>query len=609
MDAAASPVLYRLRIPQPATHLVHVEVEARGVSGPARLVMPAWTPGSYLMREFARNVQEFSARDGAGNPLPWRKTDKGSWSVEAPGDGVLRARYVVYANELSVRTSHVDATHAAINGASVFMFLAGRETAPVRLEVDVPADWGVTTSLRGEGNRGPFTAAHYDELLDSPLEIGRHQLIQWEVDGVRHRWAVWGKGNWIPDRLVVDTTKIVLAERELWGALPYRDYTFILHLTPGGYGGLEHRESTVLLADRWGFRGKEYEGFLGLTAHELFHAWNGKRLRPAALGPFDYERETYTRELWVVEGITTYYTDLVLRRAGIMTPERYLEKLAEQVSRMAALPGRSVQSLEESSFDTWIKFYRPDAHTPNAQVSYYHKGALVALLLDLTLRADTGNRASMDAVVRTLWSRWGAGDVGFPEGEAERVVSELAGRDMGPELHRWLRGTDELEVADVLARAGLLLLPAEGAPPGSPGQRTEAMVGLRLREEGGRTLVTNVLAGSTAHAAGVNAGDELVALDGFRIAGADWLALRLGERLAGTSFSLSLFRRDELLTLTVELGPPAPTRFRIVPATERTPEQDAILSDWLRTVIAPEVSARDASGGAAGPSVPAGTAG
>ena len=587
---------YRLRMPEPHTHLLHVELEVEGVHDAASLAMPSWTPGSYLMREFPRNVQGFEATDGAGAPLSWEKTDKNRWRVAPPADGTLRVRYQVYANELGVRTSHLDATHASVNGASVFVYPEDRAGEPLQLEVEAPTGWRVTTALRGCGGR--FTASGYDELVDSPLEIGTHRLLEWELEGKTHRWAVWGRGNLDEQRLVADTSRIILAEKALFGELPYPDYTFILHLTPGGAGGLEHRDSTLLLADRWAFRGPPYERVLGLVAHEFFHLWNGKRIRPAVLGPFDYTAENYTRDLWVVEGITSYYTDLLLRRAGVIASHRYLERLAEAIVRFQSLPGRSVQSLADSSWNTWIKFYRPDANTPNSSISYYEKGALVALLLDLRIRAATGNRRSLDDVMRRLWSEFGARDVGFPEGEVERIAAEVAGLDLGPFFDLALRGTDELPFDEILAGAGLSLRPAhELAPLPFPASeastRTEVRTGLQLRTEGGRATVAQVLADTAAYRAGVNAGDELVALDGVRIT-PETLPLRLAERRPGERVPLTVFRRDELVTLELEVEMAAPARRTLRPAEHPTPSHQRLLDDWLRVDVpeAPAITMR-----------------
>jgi len=589
-------ITYRLRLAEPQTHHFLVDVELDGVTGPARLVMPSWTPGSYLMREFPRNVVSFAAADGAGRPLASRKADKNSWEVDAPADGRLVARYLVNADELSVRTSHMDASHAFISGTSAFMYVDGRQHEPVTVEVHAPEGWRATTAM-AEAAPNTFTAADYDELADSPLEIGTHPVLDFEVDGVPHRFAIWGRGNLDPRRLIADTTRIVRAEKALFGELPYRAYTIILHLLPGGSGGLEHRDSTVLVADRWSFRGQAYEGFLGLVAHEIFHAWNGKRIRPAVLGPFDYTRESYTRELWVVEGLTTYYTDVILRRAGIISPQRYLEKQGEQVTRLMGIPGRLVQPLEDASFDTWIKFYRPDANSPNATISYYHKGALVGLLLDLEIRRATGNARSLDDVMRALWAGYGRPDAGFPERRVEAVASEVAGADLTPLFDRWLRTAGELDFAPQLAAAGLALVPAHeamrpgGAPapaphpsaaePGAQAPR-EVRVGFQWKMEGARTVVGNVLAGSPAWRAGLNAGDELVALDGIRVDPMS-LGARLQERAPGSSATLTVFRRDELfnLALPVESGPPQ--RLLLQPIDGAAAGETALREHWLRT--------------------------
>jgi predicted metalloprotease with PDZ domain len=581
-------------MPEPHTHLLHVELEVDGVDAPASLAMPSWTPGSYLMREFPRNVQGFEAGDGAGAPLSWSKTDKNRWLVAAPADGALRVRYQVYANELTVRTSHLDATHALVNGASVFLYPEDRAGEPLTVQVDAPDGWRITTALR-PGDDG-FVASGYDELVDAPMEIGTHRLLEWEVAGKIHRWAIWGRGNYNEARLVTDTSRIILAEEALFGTLPYPDYTFIVHLTPGGGGGLEHRDSTVLLADRWTFRGQPYERFLGLVAHEFFHLWNGKRIRPAVLGPFDYTAENYTRDLWVVEGITSYYTDLLLRRAGLITSQRYLERLAEAIARFQAIPGRSVQTLADSSWDTWIKFYRPDPNTPNSSISYYEKGALVALLLDLSIRSATENERSLDDVMRRLWAEYGAPDVGFPEGEVERIASEVAGTSLAGFFDLALRTTAELPFEAILENAGLVLRPAhEPAPfPATEASaRTEVRTGLQFRAEGGRMLVSHVLAGTPAYRAGVNAGDELVALDGLRITH-ETLAPRLAERRHGDRASLTVFRRDELLTLELEVELVPPARLSLRPAPSPTPAQQRLLDDWLRMDVpeAPAVEVR-----------------
>jgi predicted metalloprotease with PDZ domain len=567
-------------MPEPHLHLLEVRLDVPAADGPVELVMPSWTPGSYLLREFPRNVQDFRAASG-DRPLGWTKRDKGTWVVEAePGEPVT-VRYRVYANEPTVRTSHLDSTHAYVNGASVFVFVRGREAERHELRVEAPDGWRIATTLEPLGD-GRFAAASYDELVDRPLEVGTHRELEWEQEGKRHRYAVWGQGNYEPERLVADTKRIVAAESALFGGLPYEQYLFILHLLPEGRGGLEHRDSCSLQADRWAFEGEHYEDFLGLVAHELFHVWNAKRIRPAPLGPFDYTAENYTRSLWVVEGLTTYYTDLILRRAGLVTQERYLERLALSIARLQALPGRKHQSLDESSFDTWIRFYRPDENTPNSQISYYQKGALVGMLLDLEIRRATGNARSLDDVMRALWERYGQRDAGFPEsgpGGVEAIAEEVAGTSLRGFFDRAVRSTDELEYDRSLAVAGLRL-ERETEEKADATTTLQARLGIRTRERAGRLEISVALADGPAARAGPGAGDEVVAVDGFRCASATQLASRIRNLDEGHELGVTVFRRDELQTFQVPLGP-APEKLRIVEIEGASPEQEAVRRSWL----------------------------
>jgi predicted metalloprotease with PDZ domain len=581
-------IIYRLTMPEPHTHLFGVEMRMEGVEGPVDLVMPTWTPGSYMVREFARHVLSVRAEDGAGNPLRWTRPDKLTWRVDAPADGTLRVRYRVYAHELSVRSSHLDASHGYVNGASTFLYAAGRERDPVRLEVEAPEGWKITTGLGKTERPDVFRAADYDELVDCPLEIGTHDVVEWEQEGKTHRYAVWGRGNLQMDRLVEDTKKIVAAASALFGGLPYDEYTFILHVVPGQYGGLEHRNSTSIVLDRWGFRGPDYERAIVLVAHEFFHVWNGTRIRPEALVPYDYTRENYTRSLWVVEGFTTYYTDLLLRRAGVLPPQRYLERTGGAIAQLQLLPGRLEQTLEDASFEAWTKYYRQDENTPNATISYYHKGALVSLLLDLRIREATGNDRSLDDVLRTLWERYGRTGAGYPEGAVQDIVEEVCGDRMEELFETALRTTEELDFDGALAAAGLEL--AAGPPPGPGGPPPQAAgaapplpplsLGVRTKEEGGRTLVGGVAAGSPAHRAGLNAGDEIVAVDGLRTSGRD-LPMRVMEREEGDVVEVAVFRRDELLTIPVRLERAPALRGVLRRVQEPTPLQTEVYEDWL----------------------------
>jgi predicted metalloprotease with PDZ domain len=595
-------ITYTIAMPQPHTHLYEVSIAAGGLSNAqCDFVLPTWTPGSYMVREFARHVQEFSA-EADGQPLPWRKVDKQTWRVENAGAARVTVRYKVYAHELTVRTSHLDSSHGYFNGATVFMYIPGRTSEPLALRVEAPEGWQVTTGLeeirdsRSEiaGRQGSsdlrssisnlqyhaYVAADYDELVDCPVECGTHRLLTFEVDGIEHRIAIWGRGNEDEQRLVSDTKRIVEVQRDMFGGLPYRHYTFIL-LLADGRGGLEHRNSVSNLLNRWDFKpARGYESFLGLQSHEFFHVWNVKRIRAEPLGPFDYTRENYTRQLWAMEGVTSYYTNLLLVRAGLMTPARYLETVADSIVSLQSLPGRALQSLEESSFDAWIKFYRPDENSNNTSLSYYQKGSLVALLLDMEIRARTGGERSLDDVLRLLFETYPISGPGIPEdGGYREAVERVAGDDFGPFFARYIAGTAELDYDAALAHAGLALRWTHKEP--RPNGQPPAWLGINVRAEGGRLKVASARSNGPAYAAGVSAGDEIVALDGWRV-DESRLNARVGERAPGDNVTLSVFRRDELLHIPVTLAAAPFDKLALARVEKPSELQERVYRDWLR---------------------------
>jgi len=577
-------IAYALAMPRPHTHLFEVTINIDGWSDPRLdLVMPSWTPGSYMIREYARHVQDFAATMD-GHPARWEKTAKDAWRVDTPLGGRVKVTYRVFAHELTVRTCHLDGTHGFANGAAVFLFVPGRTQDPVTLEVAVPQKWQVATGLEplGGGNGiFRFRARDYDELIDGPVECGTHRLLEFDVDGVPHRVALWGRGNEDETRLTEDTKAIVAAQREFFGGLPYKRYTFIHHLA-AGRGGLEHRNSAVFLVDRFGFRPRAaYERFLELVSHEFFHVWNVKRIRPKALGPFDYRRENHTRQLWTMEGVTSYYEKRFVVAAGLYSKERYLERLAEEISSLQAQPGRGLQSLEQASFDAWIKFYRPDENSTNASVSYYQKGALVAMMLDLEIRALTGRAKCLDDVLRQLAHQATLDDAGFAEPDGFLAAVEAVVGDHGGAFKaffaRAVAGTSELDYERALGHAGLALRWA--AASAGDGDRS-GWLGIATRPEGRALLVTGVRSDSPAEAAGLYAGDELIAIDGERM-DATRLPARLAERSRGTTVRATVFRRDELLEIPVTLGEPPAETCAIVPIESATPKASALREAWL----------------------------
>jgi len=569
---------------RPHTHLFEVTITIDNWSEPRLdLVMPSWTPGSYLIRDYARHVQDFAVTSD-GHPARWEKAAKDAWRVETPLAGRVRVTYRVYAHDLTVRTCHLDGTHGFANGAAVFLFVSGRTHDPVTLEVVVPQRWQVATGLEplGGGNGiFRFRARDYDELVDGPVECGTHRVLEFEVDGVPHRIALWGRGNEDEARLTEDTCAIVRAQREFFGGVPYKRYTFIHHLA-SGRGGLEHRNSAVFLVDRFGFRPRaSYERFLELVSHEFFHVWNVKRIRPKTLGPFDYRRENHTRQLWTMEGVTSYYEKRFVAAAGLYPKERFLERVAEEIAGLQAQPGRGLQSLEQSSFDAWIKFYRPDENAANAGISYYQKGALVAMMLDLEIRALTSRAKCLDDVVKHLAHAATLDDAGFAEPDGYLAAVETVAGEQGGAFktffERFVSGTVELDYDRALGHAGLLLAwsHADAKEGNCPG-----WLGVATRAEGRALLVTSVRSQGPAEAAGLYAGDELVAIDGVRV-DATRLPARLAERPAGTTVQATVFRRDELLEIPVTLGEPPAESAAIVPIDGATPEQAALREAWL----------------------------
>ncbi len=565
-------------MPQPESHLFEVTLSVQGwQESVLDLKMPVWTPGSYLVREYAKHLQDLSADTGEQrHPLPSHKLAKNHWQIETADASEITVRYRVFANELSVRTNHLDATHGYFNGAALFFFIPGFEQQPIRVTIVPPKpDWHVTTPLppvSGESNT--FEAKDFDTLVDSPFEIGSQQLYDFEVLGKPHQLAIWGQGNADPERIIEDTKKIIEVEAQLYGGLPYERYIFLLHLAATGFGGLEHKDACSLIYSRFGFRAKDkYNRFMQLVAHEFFHLWNVKRIRPKALEKFNYEQENYTTSLWFCEGTTSYYDLVIPQRAGIYDAKAFLECLGKEITQLQTTPGRKVQPVSESSFDAWIKLYRRDANSNNSQISYYLKGELVSLLLDLLIRSRHGNKRSLDDVMRQMWARFGKEEIGFTPQQLKDVIESVAQTDLSDFFERYIEGTDELPFDEYLQPFGLRLYSVEAEEP-------VPHLGVNVKAEHGKEVIQFVEANSPAGIAGVDAGDELLAMDGLRVT-ADQLSDRLKDYNVGDTVKLSVFHQDELRTLPVTLGTPRPSRYQIVPVENPTQAQKQNFAGWL----------------------------
>jgi predicted metalloprotease with PDZ domain len=574
---------YEIAMPKPHRHLFDVTFTAEGpFAETVEVRMPVWTPGSYLVREYARNVQDLEVTSLAGAPLEVRKLTKSAWRVDGASGG-FRFRFKLYANEMSVQSPHLDDTHGFIHPPAVCPYVDGYLDEPCEVTVVPAPGWRVATGLEPVAKaKNRFRAADYDELADSPIECGDFAEEAFTIRRRKHRIVVSGGGEYDLQQLVRDTKRIVAEELAFWGRAPYEHYTFICHVYPGTRGGLEHRNSTVLGIDSFGFHPrKKYEDeVLGLIAHEFFHTWNVKRIRPAVLGPFDYSQETYTRLLWVFEGVTSYYDALLVRRAGLMTPKRYLRHLAEQIGRLMQTPGRLHQSLAESSFDTWIKFYRQNEHSPNSLVSYYLKGELVALLLDLHLRSRTGGRVSLDDVMREMWRRYEDDPRGIDEDEFERIAADVSGLNLNRFFRRAVDSTAELDFGAALKPFGLRLATKTKDAEGEDAEGPTPWIGIETVTRDGLLTVKHVYEDSPADHAGVNAGDVLVALDGYRVT-AEKLKARLKVLTPGRRVEVALFRRDRLRSVELEVAKRYEMDDAIEPVDGATKGALALRDGWL----------------------------
>lgn len=560
---------YRVEAADPAAHLYQVTLTIPQPQAAQRVSLPAWIPGSYMVREFARHLQKLAARQD-GKPVAVHQADKATWQVDCMPSSPLVLTYEVYAFDNSVRTAWLDGQRGFFNGTSLCLRVHGQAQEPHELELVAPRDyphWEAATGLEplktGKRGFGTYLAADYDELVDCPVELGAFFSAEFRAGGVPHRVVIAGAaGSFDSDRLVADTQKICEAQVRFWHERkrpPFKSYLFLLNVVDDGYGGLEHRNSTALIASRRDLprvgETRQSEGYvtlLGLISHEYFHTWNVKRLRPAEFAHFDYSAENYTQLLWFFEGFTSYYDDLLLRRCGLIDDATYLKLLTKTANQVLQTPGREVQSVAQASFDAWVKYYRQDENTANATVSYYTKGALVALCFDLLLRQE-GN-TDLDQVMRTLWTRCKAGPM--TEADFAAVLKELGGRAFTREIAGWVHGTRELPMKELLEAHGIAVME-------EPAQLQQRL-GVRVTESQGVVVLKNVLRGGAAEQAGFAAHDEWV---GVEVAGAAWRITKLDDLLlyAGAHRKVTaLVARDRRL-LRLELAlPTGVTTWRLV---------------------------------------------
>ena len=593
--APAPQITYTLSMPAPATHYFEVEMTLSNIAGPTNLKkngyidlkMPVWTPGSYLIREYAKNVESFRATVGSpsqgGVALPVEKIRKNTWRITTrdggPATDAITVRYRVYAYELTVRTSFLDDSHGYVNGASMFLFHDALKTQPARLVVQPAKGWNkVSVALKPATGASGFTydVADYDLLVDSPIEIGNHRTFTFTASGVPHTVAQYGEVDYNEQRLAADYTRVCETAASVFGEHPCTNYTFIVHHAGPGGGGLEHQNSTTLQTNRLAYSTEAtYKGFMTLVAHEYFHLWNVKRLRPIALGPFDYENENYTKALWEAEGFTSFYEDYILRMAGFHTPEQYMAVVAADINGIENQPGNRVQSVADASFDAWIKYYRPNENSGNSTVSYYSKGSVLASLLNLSILGSTNGEKNLSDAMKLLYTRYYKElKRGFRDEELKQALEQVGGKNLDDFFKKYVYGTDPIDYAPFFEPVGLRLMNAN-----ANAQDAYLGVAVGLNPTNGRQTVTSVRRESSAEKAGLNVGDEILAIDSVRVT--EDVNKLMTSFKAGNSFKILVNRGGLLRELAVTLARLPLVAYRLEALPNQTEKQKALYGKWL----------------------------
>jgi len=546
---------HELSMPAPETHYFHVETTLTDFSEEkVVLTMPVWSPGSYLVREFPKNVNLLLAKDENGQALPVQKISKNQWEISKGKTKKVTVNYEVYAFELTVRTSFLDKTHGYLNGTSVFTFPEGYMDLGGQLTVIPHSSFKkITTPLAvakdgisADNNAQTFVFKDFDELADAPIEIGNQETFSFDAAGTKHHVAIYGPGNHDVERLKIDMAKIVEATTAVFGGKnPNKEYWFIIHNTDTRGGGLEHMNSTTLNVNRWTYSPENYMSFLSLVAHEYFHIWNVKRLRPAALVEYDYSNENYTDMLWIMEGFTSYYDELILRRAGFYSEQDYLNIFENTINYVEGQPGNKVQPVAHASFDAWIKAYRPNENSRNTTISYYSKGGLIAHVIDAMIIEKYKGKKSLDEFMQLLYKEYyEKNNTGMTPLQFKTSLEEFLDRNLDDFFAKYIYGTETIPFAEYFDALGLEI------------QHTElqsAGLGITTKMESGKLIVTSVMSGGAAEKAGLSPNDEIIAFNGFRVDQAD-LSKFLAMLNHDTEFNLIISRGKQLMSLDATMG-------------------------------------------------------
>lgn len=570
---------YSLSMSKPSTHFFEVEVSVTGLPTTFQhldFVLPVWRSGRYKILDFAGGVDHFSATDAGNQPVQWEKTDKTTWRVTTAGLQRVVVRYQVYANEFAERTRGLNDEHAFVDPAAVCMYPEHFQHLPLGITVHPFGSWHVTTGLSPDPRQEHrYTAPDYETFADCPLVIGNQHDFPFEADGKRHILCIDGEGNWNADTLIRDITRLIKANKEYWGELPYNEYIFFLLLSSQGGGGTEHLNSAVMETNPLAFKNpSSYLGVIGLISHEYVHTWNVKQLRPRGLRPYNWTRENYTKELWIAEGSTSYVSGLIKTRAGFNTAKSYLDGIPGTVQADRQRPGNKVQSINESSFDAWVKFWQGTEDSYNTETDYYGKGANVSMLLDLEIRHRSNNRHSFDDLMRTMYRRFPLNGPGYTVADFQRVAEELAGGSLEKFFNDYVSGVQPIDWERYLGYAGLLLTP-KAAPP-------TPWLGIATPEVGDRTVINRIVEGSPAYEAGLNIRDEIVALDGRRLRPSE-VRTRIADLTVGDSVTITVFRGDRLRDFKVMVQAQPVPSYQVTQVETPTSLQRSIYEGWLGT--------------------------
>ena len=581
---AQEKIAFKVSFSEPQAHYADIEMEMSGITGnQIDLKMPVWAPGSYLIREFAKNVEDFKVSALDGKLLVANKINKNTWRINTSKNSSVKVNYRVYSFEISVRTSFVDDSHAFLSPTGLFLYPSGKLNMPSTVTIVPHKNWTkISTGLENaKGKENTFIAPDFDILYDSPIEVGNQDVFEFTAAGVNHEVAMYGGGTYKAEVLKRDMSKIIEEQTKVFGVNPNKRYVFIVHNLNAGSGGLEHLNSTVLGASRNGYSTEAGQlRFYTLVSHEYFHIWNVKRLRPIALGPFNYNEENYTSNLWIAEGFTAYYQDVFTERAGLISPEIYLSKLASTISSVENQPGNRIQSASESSFDAWIKQYRPNENSPNSTISYYSKGSLIALIMDLDIIYSTQGRSGLDEVMKAMYDEYYIKlKRGYTDSEFRAMAEKIAGHSFNTIYKDYINGLKPIEYAKYLAYAGFVITDdAAGTNSAYLG------IGSSLKE--GKMLITQVARGSAAWKGGLNVNDEIVSIDDYQInnsgTGSNEMLKYIDGKRVGDKVKV-LINRDGLakvIELSLDRNPNV--KYKITSVENASAAQLAVRKRWLK---------------------------